>query len=150
MTLSVLERIAINQETTLGNVITEGKLVLSIRRARAKNEPAHLAGFIYQLPPADVADAAVSTDEFKQAFALVVYVIPAEDDETPVDTYNNDIAAAAVEALMSDYTRGGLALNTIIQPPLYFPSVAGDYAGITLLWEVHYRTKLDKPYLPAT
>jgi hypothetical protein len=147
---SVLERIALNRESTVANLITPAGYQLRICRARQVNPPAHLQGYIFQLSPEDINDAMTGSDEQKQAFAIVMHVMPAEDDITPIDTYNNDIAAALRTALMADYQCGGLALNTIIVPTLYFPPIAGDVAGITFLFDVHYRTALDKPFIAIT
>jgi hypothetical protein len=150
MQLSVLERIASNVASTLAGMTTAGGYNLTITRAKRVNQPAHLQGYIYQLSENPIEDAQIGTDEQKQPFAVVVFVIPAEDDDTPVDTYNNDIAATIKTALMSDFSRGGLAINTEITQTLYFPPVAGEFSGITLMFNVHYRNLLDKSYVAAT
>jgi hypothetical protein len=146
MELSVLERLATNIESTIANLQTQGGYQLTISRATKKINPAHLAGFIYQLPAQMVNDAMIQSNEWRQQFAIVVYVIPLDDDTTAVDTYNNDIAASLHMALMNDYTRGGLALDTIVMPTMYFPPVDGEFSGITFIFDIHYRTTLDKPY----
>lgn len=147
MGISVLERISENVGTTLASLTTQGGYQLTITRAPWKLVPSHLTGYIFQLPPSDITNSSTMTDEWKQAYAVVVYVIPNEDDATPVDTYNNDIAATIYTALKADYTRGGLAIDTIIQPTLYFPPISGEASGITMLFDVHYRTVIDKPYV---
>jgi hypothetical protein len=147
MGLSVLERISQNVESTLGNLTTQSGYQLSIQRARLKVIPQHLSGFIYQLSPTDVTDAQIGTDEWKQSYAVVMYVQPTEDDTTPVDSYNNDIAATIYTALQEDLTRGGLALDTIIHPMLFFPPIEGEFSGITFMFDVHYRTAIYKPYV---
>lgn len=149
MGISVLEQIATNIEQTLATIKTPSGYQLSIQRARAVNSPRHLAGYIFQLSPTAIDDGIVGLDEWWQSFAVVVYTIPTADDATPVDSYNNDINAAIYTALMLDYSRGGLAIETKINPTLYFPPVEGEYSGITFMFDVHYRTALDKPYQAA-
>jgi hypothetical protein len=147
MGLSLKERIALNVLSTVGSLLTQNGYQLAISRALAKTNPSHLSGEIFQLSPTDVADASIGTDEWKQAFAIVVYVIPTEDDTVPVDSYNNDIDASLYTALMADPHRGGLALDTIIEPTLYFPPVEGEFSGITFMFQVRYRHAIDKPYV---
>lgn len=158
-TLTVLERIAQNVLTTLTGVtlaMPDGSTPgLTIRRATASTSPAHLSGVIFQNSADGVEDAPVMTDEWVQQFAVVVYVIPFEGDATtppdptPVDAYNNAIIGALYRAIKADYTRGGLAVNTVVQGPLMFPPVAGEYDGVTFNFEVSYRNVTDDPFTPA-
>ena len=150
---TVLERIAQNVLATIGSVtlsMPDGSApALTITRAAAKNNAAHLTGFIFQNSPDRIEDAPAMTEEWVQQFAVVVYVVPLETDQTPVDAYNNAVIGAIHKALMVDYGRGGLAVNTIIQAPLFFPPVAGEVDGITFNFDVQYRNVLDDPFTPA-
>ena len=123
---------------------------LAVQRAMATTEPAHLLAVIFQNPADRVDDAAVGTDEWVQQYAIVVYVVPLEGDQTPVDSYSNAAFGAISKALMADPYRGGLALNTVVQAPLFFPAVAGEFAGLTFNFDVQYRAAIDDPFTPAT
>ena len=152
-TLTVLERIAQNVLSTVEAVtlaMPDGTSPsLAVQRQTVKTSPAHLLGVIFQNSPDRVDDAPVMTDEWVQQYAVVVYVMPDEADQTPVDSYNNAVIGGLYKALMADYTRGGLAVNTVVQAPLFFPAVAGEYAGITFNFEVTYRNVMDDPFTPA-
>lgn len=146
---SILEQIAQNVLTVVGGVTTTNGYAYQLDVARAKkiNTPAHLKAYVFQLSPDDdVIDAPITQEQWKQNFAVVVYVIPTEEDSTPVDVYNNQIAAAIHKELMKDYSRGGHAINTVIKPTLYFPPVDGELAGITFMFDVIYRHSLDNPF----
>jgi hypothetical protein len=147
----VLERIAQNVATSLAG-ITAGdtyKNTLNITRAKKKNEPRHLAGFIFQLSPDDVQSGATQADEWVQPFAVVLYVMPTDDDTTPVDQFNNNVFGDMYKAIMADYSRGGLAVNTEVKPPLFLPPVQGEFGGITFQFDVRYRNRIDDPGTPA-
>jgi hypothetical protein len=143
---SRLEQIAQNVLATLQTIVTPTyPYALTVERAKKKNVPAHLKAYIFQMPPDDI-DGPINSEDWKQTFAVVVYVIPAEEDTVATDAYNNAIAASIHKALMTDYSRGGLAINTLIRPTFYFPAEDGELAGITFLFDVHYRHRLDDPF----
>lgn len=149
---SVLEQIAKNVLDTLtGITVTNGfSQDLQVIRAPKKISPRHLLVAIYQMPGDPTEEAPIMTDESLQAFAAVAFVLPEETDNTPVDTYSNAIAADIEKALMNDYHRGGLAIDTIITSPIYFPPIeGGNYAGVTVNFNVLYRTALGDPYTLA-
>lgn len=148
---SRLESIAKNVLTTLQTITTANGYPHTLEVARGKkiNLPAHLRAYVFQLPPDDVEPSPINAEDWYQEFAVVVYVIPTEDDSVPVDEYNNAVQASIHKALMTDYTRGGYAINTIIRPTLFFPPEDGELAGITFLFRVHYRHKLDDPFLSS-
>ncbi|HEV7297757.1 MAG TPA: hypothetical protein VGN72_00205 [Tepidisphaeraceae bacterium] len=151
--ISVLERISENVLTSLQAITTENgyEIKLDVHRAKAVNEPRHLKSIIHQLSPVEDEESSVmGYSGWLQPYAVVTYVIPLDDDETPIDTYNNQVAMALHKALAADTTRGGLAIDTLIRPMLYFPPVQGEYAGTTAIFDVRYRHILDHPELPAS
>jgi hypothetical protein len=147
----VVEQISVNVLATLQNcTVANGYgYDLAITRAKFKNEPAHLNGVIFQVSPDDVQDAGTQSEEWWQMYAVVVYILPTEDDETPIDTYNNACFAAIHNELQKDVTRDGLAVDTVPMPPLFFPPVEGEFGGMTYNFKVHYRTRLDDAFTPA-
>jgi hypothetical protein len=144
----VLERIAQNVLTTLQNVTTSNgyDYTISPERLKASTTESHLKAVLAQLPPDESDDAPIGTDQWKQSFSIVVYVMPTEDDTTPIDTYNNAVYAAIYKELMRDYTRGGLALNTIIKPVVHMPPLDGSPPGIVFFFDVIYRHAIDNPF----
>lgn len=59
------------------------------------------------------------------------------------DTILNSLLGDIEKALMSDYKRGGYAVNTVISGNIPFETVEGNaYAGIIINTEVHYRHKI--------
>jgi hypothetical protein len=156
MAISILERIAANVLSTINNVAlpnvttTAGNpQTLKAIRPLKKTTPSHLLAVLFQLSPELDNDSPLMTDQRWQLFTVVVYVLPSETDTTPIDSYNNDIAAALQLALMADYSRGGLAINTRMMPTIYFPPVDGEVCGIAFNFMVQYRTTLDNPYVGA-
>jgi hypothetical protein len=145
---SIVERIAVNIEQTLQNYAGYTNRLAATRR-RAKSDPRHLVAEIYQLSEEPVEDAGIMTDEWWQPFAVVVYVMPADNDRTPVDTYNNAAKCDLEKAIMADYTRGNLAFETRVRETHYFPAIEGEYGGITFNFAVRYRTVVDDPFTAA-
>ncbi len=123
---------------------------LNAEREPQKAEPGPFRVEIKQSGGDRIDEAAQGTDEWVQQFHAVVYVLLAEDDPTGLDVYGNAIVGALHRALMEDYTRGGHALNTIVQAPVFFPPVAGEFDGLTFNFDVQYRHLLDDPFAAAT
>jgi len=80
-----------------------------------------------------------------QPFALVVYILDSDKATTPIDRRINTVEADIAKALMAAPTRGGYAVDTIVQPSERFLDDAGA-SGITIVVNVPYRTDLTDPY----
>jgi len=75
---------------------------------------------------------------------IEVWIRHDEDDVSgSTDTIINSLLGDVEKALFIDYTRGGLAVNTIVTGNLPFETVEGQaYAGIIIETEIQYRHKI--------
>lgn len=148
---SVLERISKNVLSALGTVITDNGAAYTITPSRQtmKISPRHLDAVIIQGPPDNDESGGTMIDGWVQTYMIVVYIIPHDGDTVPIDTYNNAVLADIYKALMVDYTRGGLAEETRIKPPIFFPFIEGEFGGFTFQFDVKYRTVVDDPFTSA-
>ena len=66
-----------------------------------------------------------------------------EDIAGSTDTIINSLLGDVEKALFIDYTRGGLAVNTVVTGNMPFETVEGNpYAGIIIETEILYRHKI--------
>lgn len=95
----------------------------------------------------ELLDGAALTQEFIQPFMVVVIAMNLQTDTTPIDKKRNRILADIRKAVMSDYTRGGLAIDTMWGPSSSFMN-DGDFVfeGVMAEIRVHYRTEHNDPY----
>jgi hypothetical protein len=153
MTYPVNELIAQNILTTIQGVTTGNgyNYTLSAQRhTRAGDKVAHLNAVIIQEDPKEVPDPKVyNTKEWLLTFHVGVFVIPEEQDTTPIDQYVNLIAADVHKALMVDRYRGGYALDTQIRPSYKSAEEGLKYECIVIPAEVNYRTNELNPYQQA-
>ena len=81
---------------------------------------------------------------WRQVFSLDLCLRVSEASTTPIDQLANAFEVAVVTALMSDRSRGGLAIDTQHARTDYL-TADEDYEGCTLLIEVMYRTAENDP-----
>lgn len=141
---SVLERIAEELKTALAT-ITEANdypVTLSVSRATVRDIPKHLDLILHQGDGTRNDDAPTGLESWRQTFFAVAYVLPPDGDATPIDEYNNAIAASIYNALSEDTSRGGLAIDTVFEQVFPFPPIEGEFGGLTFVFSVEYRHSL--------
>ena len=83
-----------------------------------------------------------------QMYALVAFVIAADDATTAIDIRNQQVAADLEKKLLTDPTRGGLAIDTVCRGAYTFDDGPA-FSGITVMVECQYRTRENDPYIQA-
>jgi len=81
-------------------------------------------------------------------FEVDACVVPADADDTPIDTLLSRVRADIEKAVMADETRGGLAVWTKPLGSMRFAYDAG-LPGIAVQFQVLYRTPSTDPYTSA-
>lgn len=124
---------------------------VNVRRRTAVLSPNHLDGFLAK--GAVEVDPARPTgvDQATMALSVAVYLMLG-DDPTPVDTYANAAEAAVRLALLggdAGYALGGLAVEVRYTGSMPFPFTDPSADGVTVMFNVLYRTALDDPYTLA-
>jgi hypothetical protein len=153
MSTPVSELVAVDVLSTVATVLVANGYNCDLtaqRHTRAGDKREHLNAIIVQDDPREVSDPKVyNTYEWILPFSIGVYVIPLEDDSTPIDTYCNQIIADVSKALMVDRYRSGNALDTVIRAShtVTDEGLQWDIAVINV--EVNYRTSELDPYVNA-
>jgi len=151
--LPVIELIAQNVLTTVQGITAAAGFNFNLtaqRHSKKGDRVRHLNGIIVQEARREVTDKKVyNTNEWWLPFGIGFYVIPAEEDQTPIDTYANLIMADVEKALMADRYRGGNAINTVILPEMLIVDGGLEFDLVVINVEVHYRTSELDPYLNA-
>jgi len=153
MALPVIELIAQNLLQTVAG-ITEGAgfnyTLTAQRRTRAGVKREHLNAVIVQDNPRAPRDPKVpNTNEWDLTFAIGVFVIPTETDQTSIDTYVNLITSDVQRAVMKDRYRGGNAMVTRIIPMELAPEEALEYDMAVVNVEVNWRASELDPTINA-
>lgn len=82
--------------------------------------------------------------------AIVAGIVkPSDNDDTPVDTYKNRLAADIIKAATDAslwHQWGGLALNTTIGNAEPYTEETGGVAGVLVRFTITYRTNENDPY----
>jgi hypothetical protein len=152
VSLPVIEQIAQEIESTLNEVkeCNDYTFDLSIQRAKRKTPPTdHCSGIIYQDDPVEVQDEIYDKKGWLQSFFVNIFIRPAEGDTRPIDYFVNCIVSDMTKALHKDYTRGGLAVDTIIREHHIFEEVDGTLSGFVFQFDVKYRTDIRNPEIVA-
>jgi len=151
MSTPVLEQIASNIETSV-NEITEANgysqdlTAVRPRRNDYKDvSPDDLTVLIFQGDEEIVETAPIGVAEYRQPFMLFALVIDSDSETASMDTRRNQVRADIIKKLMTDTSRGGLAIDTLVEPSRMFDDEDG-FAGIAVNFSVFYRTKPDDPY----
>lgn len=152
MALPVNELIAIDLLKTVAGVTEAAGFAYNLtaqRHTRAGDKRVHLNAVITQEDPKLQADKVPNTNEWRQTFCIGVFIIPVEEDPTPIDAYVNIVRSDVERAVMVDRYRGGNALDTQIQAPMVgiMDGLEGDVVVIHV--EAHYRTADTDPTVNA-
>lgn len=140
---SIIEHIIENIEESLDLISTKAgyPVTLTASRRLHLNPQADMKVDITQGEHTPVEQGLHSHQEWIVPVTLEISVITQESYTGSLDTRMNEAAAAALQALDVDPTRGGLADDTVAQGPGQ-PSEA----GITLVVNVQYRHVWGNPY----
>jgi hypothetical protein len=151
MSIPVIELIAQNLLTTLQTVNQDNGYNYNLnifRMPKGGIKREHLnAGFIQDVPiELDDSQKVYFTQQWKVPFKLQVFIMPEEDDQTPLDTYANLIRSDVEQASQIDPYRGGNALDTRVLAPEWHIDEGLADAIITVVLEIDYRTNISDPY----
>ncbi len=72
--------------------------------------------------------------------ALDAFVRVSDVDTTPIDRLILRMMHDVSKAVMADATRGGNAVTTDLQPPVFFQPNVGGFEGVRIMADVLYRT----------
>ena len=79
---------------------------------------------------------------------LDLFYVTDENDPVPTDTYLNRLQGDIKKAILSDYTRGGYAIDTNVRGTTVFETTEGQqYAGIIIELGINYQHKRTDPTL---
>lgn len=81
---------------------------------------------------------------WNQTYAIVCFVREKEGSDTSIDTRINSIRSDVERKLRQDNSRGGLAVETELRPPLIFEQKGA--AGVIVNVDVLYRVLEDDPF----
>lgn len=149
LTVPILERIARNIEQTLKEVRVSGgyfnDLIVERRRGRGNTVRDRLA--VLHQGNAQTEEGPSNYRTWLQEFWVEVFVCQSETATAPTDEVINTIRADVERALMVDPRRGENQVHdTIIRSALNFETVDGSAEGVTVAFDVRYRTNIDDPY----
>ena len=151
LNLPVSEMIAVDVFDTVSEVTTQNGFNYTLavaRHMKTGDKRTHLSALIVQDDPHEVTNENYNTREWLLPFSIGVYLIPTDNDATPIDTYVNLVTADVQKALMIDRYRGGNALDTKIKAP-HLITEEGSFDLVLIQVEVSYRTAEIDPYLRA-
>lgn len=139
MPYSILELIAQNILQTLNDISTGNGYSSNIvaERWTMKNRIRDNLVVIQQLGPSKL-QAPHQHLAWLQPFELIGYTEEPEGSTTPLDQRANMMWSDIVRSLREDVTRGGYAIDTIIDEPDPFEQT-GPHVGIVTRITVHYR-----------
>lgn len=153
--IPISERISLSVLAALQSVRPSNGYVntLHVTRYRQHGDygdlPLDRRTIIFEEDPEQITDG-VDLDAlyWNQEYAVVIYIVqtPEQAKAVNIDTEINLVRAEAEKAVMADYQRGGLAINTYIRAPQHFAEAAGAREGITVRFAVQYHTQLDNPF----
>ena len=146
MTEPIIESISANIATTLAGVTVAAGYNQTLTVKRARRSDFDITGEL------DFTAILVQQDETEKESAPLcktdrsinyeVAVLVRNDDRSTdaMDTRKNRVRADIEKILMIDPSRGGYAIDTVLQPPDNYKD------GITVKFEVWYRTASNNPY----
>jgi hypothetical protein len=89
---------------------------------------------------------------YRQEYWVQCFVVESEDSSTPIDQRINSVRSDVEKALMVDPFRGldsdgnPLAMDTLIKDPIPIVDDQGRWDGVTVVFDVFYRTLYSDPY----
>lgn len=143
MATSVLELVAQNIYTTITDLATDAGDLVVYRPKLADFSDVAVADLttVMEQTGSEAPEAtATGTREQLQTFEITTYVLTESDTTDSLDTRCNAVYTALLAALLTDVTRGGYALNTVVGYPQFFKIPEQALAGVTVPVQVHYRT----------
>lgn len=89
-------------------------------------------------------DSGYSTKEWEQFFEVFVFAQDPDDSDISIDTKLNQIRSDIEKAIMTDTTRGGFAIDTMIHGAVFDDD--NGYSAVAVSFSVHYRVNELNPY----
>jgi hypothetical protein len=148
MATSILEQIAQNVVATLKGVRRNAGYCVDLHVSRARKPQNVVEGtcFVAQDDPSRGESEATQSAEWMQPFRIAAITeISDADDVTSVDARLNEYRAAIEKVMLIDHTRGGNAIDTLIDSVEYLRGDEG-FDAIIVTAIVHYRVKYEDPY----
>jgi len=144
---TIEERISADIETTVRNVTIlngyEHDMTVE-RRKQVGNTIASNAITIIDGPLRMAENQTLGTDTYVKSYSLLIPLFRPEDTNVAQGDTQAKYTADMVKALQSTYTRGGIALDTRFVDSN--PIDDTEMAGVSLTFEVWFRTSKDDPY----
>lgn len=133
----------LTQLQTIG--VGDGWLTVPLSIIRPwKFEPQHMQICLVQGDPEPIGEEPVNHDDWNQHWDIQLFVMPPEDDETPVDTYINLLAADVKKAIDGDVAWRTFAINHALGQVVPFGPPIPVSGGVMDL-SVHMRTIYGDP-----
>lgn len=146
MTEPIIENISANIATTLAGVTVANGYhqTLTVQRARRSNfditGEIDYTAVIMQRDETEKESAPLCKTDRSINYEVAVLVRNDDRSTDAMDTRKNRVRADIEKALCVDPTRGGYAIDTVLQPPENYTD------GISVKFEVWYRTNANNPY----
>ena len=147
---SIREKIMANVETTLEGITTAAGYNSTIQRVYR----IRLAGLNIQEFPSIVVipgreiNAEEPVDRYTERLSFVLECWLKEASKDDIATQVNKLVADVQKALLVDYTRGGMAINTkLLGNEPFYNDVNAPYGGVDIEIEIHYRHQYSDPYI---
>ena len=148
--LPILEQIAANVKTTIEGITAANGYQQDLRSVTrpVRNTIPDTRDLSVEITQGDAEPDIECPHMFVQwiqTFAITAFVVNSDTATAPIDTRINTLRADIEKCLRVDPSRGGLAIDTTIGPPLIYEE-PGAFTGIVIIALVRYRTLEDDPY----
>jgi len=143
---SVREKIIKNIVTTLQAVVPPAYTTTIRKVERIKTVGLNIQEFpTILIIPADETKTQEPLDKYTTKFGIILECWIRNQGDISVEV--NTLLADVEKALMTDYTRGGVAVDTkLVSNSAFYNEVNKPYGGIEIRIEIHYRHKYNDPY----
>ena len=148
----IVEQIAAATQTTLENISVADGYHYDLQCVRSKSSDfadvmaTEGTVLLAQVGLEKSSDGPAMVDTYNAGFVIEGFVI--DSAGTAIDTKANRLYADIAKALAIDTTRGGLAIQTIIQSVNIFHT-ENNFIGVDIEININYRTKYGDPYTGA-
>jgi hypothetical protein len=136
----IVQQIAENIRSTLAGVTKNAGYSVDLdvdERDLPTNNPKDNSCFVVQDDPEDETDESENRRGWYQVFGVVIYLIGTESGDKQLDARANEVWGDVYKQLMLDRTRGGLAIDTRVNPMERFPDC------VLIPVRVHFETLYD-------
>lgn len=147
----IIELIAENIKTAIDGITQANHYFYNLTAIRPRQidfsdiVPADGCTLIYQEDEDPAENPGTASKEWNQTFSIVSLVAVSDKATEAMDIKINRIRADIQKKLMTDPSRGGYAIDTILGPSSIFMAGEG-FAGIAVTIIVNYRVSENDPY----